>query len=154
MDLLLWRHAHARDAEPGESDMDRPLTAKGERQAEKMARWLCRNLPQDTLILCSPALRTVQTVESFTQSYQLCDQIKPESSAAALVAVSQWPHSPSAVLIVSHQPLLSEAVSQLLGFPSGLTLPFRKGSIWWLRSLFSTSNNPAQLLTVQDCEVL
>lgn len=153
MDLLLWRHAHARDAVLGEPDMDRPLTAKGERQAEKMARWLQRNLPKDALVLCSPALRTVQTVESFTKTYQLCEQIKPDSDAASLLAVSQWPHSPTAVLMVSHQPFLSEAVSQLLGFPPGFSLPFRKGSLWWLRNVHTPLSSLAQLLTVQDPEV-
>lgn len=154
MDLLLWRHAHARDALPGESDMDRPLTSKGERQAEKMAHWLQRNLPKDVLVLCSPALRTIQTVEFFTNAYQLCEQIKPDSNAASLLAVSQWPHSISAVLMVSHQPFLSEAVSQLLDFPPSLNLPFRKGALWWLRNHHSPLSSHAQLLTVQDPDVI
>ena len=33
MDLILWRHA---DAAPGEPDIDRPLTAKGLRQAARV----------------------------------------------------------------------------------------------------------------------
>lgn len=104
MDLLLWRHAHARDAFPGESDMDRPLTDKGILQAEKMARWLSRHLPAKTLVLCSPAVRTVQTVKALAQPYTLSEQIRPDSSSDALLAASQWPHSPVPVLLVSHQP--------------------------------------------------
>src|SRR5436190_21449722 len=37
MDLILWRHA---DAEPGEPDIGRRLTAKGLKQAERVAAWL------------------------------------------------------------------------------------------------------------------
>ncbi|MGB6053615.1 MAG: histidine phosphatase family protein, partial [Burkholderiaceae bacterium] len=42
MELILWRHA---DAEPGEPDLERALTAGGRRQAAKMAAWLDRKLP-------------------------------------------------------------------------------------------------------------
>ena len=37
MELILWRHAEAEDAEP---DLTRNLTSKGNRQAALMARWL------------------------------------------------------------------------------------------------------------------
>jgi phosphohistidine phosphatase len=36
MDLILWRHARAADARPGQSDLDRELTAKGHRQAGRV----------------------------------------------------------------------------------------------------------------------
>ena len=154
MDLLLWRHAHARDALPGESDMDRPLTDKGIRQAEKMAGWLKRHMPANTLILCSPAVRTVQTVQALTQAFTLCHEIRPDSSSEALLAASQWPHASTPVLVVSHQPFLSQAVSQVFDFPSTLTLPFRKGSLWWLRIRSVNGAIKPQLLTIQDAEFL
>ncbi len=58
MDLLLWRHAHAGDPfdDPIE-DLARPLSAKGERQAARMAGWLDQHLPDATRILVSPARR-------------------------------------------------------------------------------------------------
>ena len=37
MNLLLWRHAEAQDGDP---DLARELTARGRKQAEKMAHWL------------------------------------------------------------------------------------------------------------------
>ena len=37
MELILWRHA---DAEPGDPDLARRLTSKGQKQAERMAAWL------------------------------------------------------------------------------------------------------------------
>jgi len=154
MDLLLWRHAHARDALPGESDMDRPLTDKGIRQAEKMANWLNRHMPANTLILCSPAVRTVQTVQALTQAFTLCQEIRPDSSADALLAASQWPHASTPVLVVSHQPFLSQAVSQVLDFPLTLNFPFRKGSLWWLRIRSENGVMKPQLLTIQETDFL
>ena len=52
MDLLLWRHC---EAEPGESDLGRALTGKGEKQARRMAAWLHEHLPESARILASPA---------------------------------------------------------------------------------------------------
>ncbi len=57
MDLILWRHAEAHEAEPGDEDLARELTARGEKQASRMAAWLDRQLPQGTRLLASPARR-------------------------------------------------------------------------------------------------
>src|SRR5674476_1390644 len=59
MDLILWRHAEAEDGTP---DHARELTAKGIKQAGKVAAFLHQHLPQDHRILVSPATRTQQTV--------------------------------------------------------------------------------------------
>jgi len=42
MDLIVWRHAEAFEAEPGEDDMNRVLTSRGKKQAERMAVWLSK----------------------------------------------------------------------------------------------------------------
>ena len=68
MDLILWRHAEARDAADGESDLERPLTSRGIKQAERMAEWLNRFLPQSTKILVSPSVRTSSFAFSLASS--------------------------------------------------------------------------------------
>ena len=154
MDLLLWRHAHARDSEPGESDRDRPLTTKGQLQAEKMAGWLSLHMPPKTLVLCSPALRTVQTAQSLGLSFNLCDAIRPEGNAMEFIHASQWPESTVPVLMVGHQPTLSQVASLLLGGAASSPLPFRKGSLWWLRLRDREGTAQTQLITVIDPEFL
>ena len=154
MDLLLWRHAHARDANPGEPDWQRPLTAKGRRQAEKMGDWLRRYLPANTLVLCSPAVRALETVHALRQPFQLCDAIAPEGNVTDLLHASQWPESPVPVLMVGHQPTLSQAVRELLGLTQASPLAFRKGAVWWLRFTRGQSGHKIQLLTVIDPEFL
>ena len=65
MDLILWRHTEAVDATLRMPDAERTLTAKGERDAKRMAKWLNDRLPEDALILVSPAQRTQQTASGW-----------------------------------------------------------------------------------------
>ena len=37
MDLILWRHAEAFDLAEGQTDLERALTPRGEKQAARMA---------------------------------------------------------------------------------------------------------------------
>ena len=80
MDLILWRHA---EAEPGEPDLGRGLTAKGIQQAERMARWLDRHLPATTRILSSPADRAQQTALALKRKFRVVPELAPGASVAA-----------------------------------------------------------------------
>ncbi|MFM7800637.1 MAG: SixA phosphatase family protein, partial [Limnohabitans sp.] len=110
MDLLLWRHAHALDALPGQPDMDRALSRKGEKQAAAMAKWLNGLLPENTQIMCSPAKRTLQTVAFLQREFEVCEHIAPDSDAKTLIQIVDWPFKPHAVLVVAHQPFLAQTV--------------------------------------------
>ena len=128
MDLILWRHA---EAEPGEPDLDRRLTAKGVKQAARMAAWFERNLPDRCRILVSPARRAQQTALALGRKFRTVDDLAPGASVAAVLAVTNWPDSRETVLVVGHQPTLGEVASLLLaGSESGWAI--RKGAAWWL----------------------
>ena len=43
MDLILWRHAEAVEAQHPDEDMTRALTVRGDKQAMRMAAWLDRD---------------------------------------------------------------------------------------------------------------
>jgi phosphohistidine phosphatase len=132
MDLIFWRHADARDAHAHETDADRPLTGKGERQAQQMGDWLRRHLPASTQVLVSPALRTRQTAEALGRPYKVIAALAPGTTVAAVLHAARWPGSDGAVLVVGHQPTLGLAAATLL---CGSAQPWsvRKGSVWWLR---------------------
>ena len=132
MDLILWRHAEAEDT--AQSDLARQLTARGRKQAQAAAKWLRQRLPPDTLILASPAARTVQTVESLTDQYRTVDSIGPGAAPEAVLAAAQWPEGPAqTVLVVGHQPTLGLVASRLVaGEPAEWTI--KKGALWWLAS--------------------
>lgn len=126
MDLILWRHAEAADGIP---DHTRELTAKGRKQAEKIAAFLRQHLPKDSRILVSPATRTQQTVAALTEQFTLAPTVAPGASAQALLQAARWPDAGGSVLIVGHQPTLGEVAAQLLGCPEPLSI--KKGSLWW-----------------------
>ena len=131
MDLILWRHAEAEDSH-GSGDHERELTAKGKKQAQKMADWLVPKLPDDTRILVSPAVRAVQTAAALKRKYELCDLISTGASLADHLAAARWPADGN-VLLVGHQPTLGQLAALLMsGHPDAWDI--RKGALWWLRS--------------------
>jgi phosphohistidine phosphatase len=127
MDLILWRHAEAQDSMP---DMDRELTIKGKKQAEKIAAFLHQHLPPEARILVSPATRTRQTVAAYTEQYTLTPTIAPGASAHAILQAARWPNADGTVLIVGHQPTLGAVAALLLGSAEP-SLSIKKGALWW-----------------------
>ena len=128
MELILWRHA---EAEPGEPDLGRRLTAKGIQQAERMASWLERHLPATTRVLVSPADRTQQTALALKRKFRVVPELAPGASAPAVLAVAGWPDAREAVLIVGHQPTLGEVAALVLS-DQETSWSVRKGAVWWL----------------------
>ena len=153
MDLILWRHAEAHEAENGEDDMDRALTHRGERQAQRMARWLDRPLPDGARIFCSPARRAEQTVIPLGRKYKIRDELSPQGSHEHLLELVQWPNGKNPVVVVAHQPFLGHTVAALLKLAAD-DFSIRKGSVWWLRSRMKEEQIQTVLITVQTPEML
>ena len=133
MDLIFWRHAEAEDENEALADIDRPLTPKGEKQAQRVGAWLDRHLPEGTRVLCSPALRCQQTVAALGRSVSTVDAIGPGAGAQAVLDAADWPDAGGAVLVVGHQPTLGETAARALG-AGDEHCRLRKGAVCWLRS--------------------
>ena len=132
MDLILWRHADAAEDTDG-ADLERPLTAKGERQAQRMAQWLNHAMPSSTRVLVSPARRAQQTALALERRFKTVAALAPEGTVDGLLAAARWPDSKEPVLVVGHQPTLGLTAAYLVaGVAQSWTL--RKGAVWWLRS--------------------
>ena len=153
MDLILWRHAEAEDGAEGQDDLARALTARGEKQAARVAAWLDRVLPEGTRVLSSPARRCEQTVLPLGRKYKLRAELAPDTSPALLLETAQWPTSRQPVLVVGHQPVLGEVVAQLLGIEGG-SCPVRKGAVWWIRTRERDGHEQAVVVAVQSPDSL
>ncbi len=149
MDLILWRHAEAHDAEEGGTDLDRDLTARGHKQAVKMAAWLDRHLPESTRILASPSRRTEQTALALGRKYKVRAELGPDGSAAQVLELVQWPQSKASVLVVGHQPVLGQIVAQLIGLKES-DCAIKKGAVWWLRTRSRDDQPQTVIVTVQN----
>lgn len=153
MDLVLWRHAEAQEWVAGDEDMARPLTPRGEKQATRMAAWLDRQLPENTRIFASPALRCEQTARALARKFKIRQELSPEGSAAQLLELVQWPDAKGTVLIVGHQPTLGQTIAQLIGL-NATECSVKKGAVWWLRNRQRETLEQTVVVTVQSPEIL
>jgi phosphohistidine phosphatase len=133
MDLILWRHAEAELLPEGGDDLQRALTAKGERQAKRMAAWLNQRLAATTRVLSSPALRCRMTVAALGREAKIVPSLAPDAAIEALMEAARWPRANEPVLICGHQPTLGLLAARLL---ADIDQPWsvKKGAVWWLRS--------------------
>jgi phosphohistidine phosphatase len=127
MDLILWRHAEAEDGTP---DLERALTAKGHKQARRMAEWLTSQLPDNCRILVSPAKRTIQTAEALGRKFKVVADVAQDAEPEAVLRAANWPNAKEAVLVVGHQPTLGQVAALLQsGVPNYWEV--KKANAWW-----------------------
>jgi phosphohistidine phosphatase len=144
MDLLLWRHA---EAEEGSDDLKRRLTVRGEKQAKQMAGWLRQNLPKNTRIVVSPAVRTQQTAAALELPFDTSPLLAPDRSVIDLITATGWPEQSGAVLVVGHQPTLGRTAALLLaGQEAEWTI--KKGAVWWFTNRVRHNETQTVLRTV------
>lgn len=153
MDLVLWRHAQAVEVELVGDDMERYLTHRGEKQAQRMAVWLDRQLPDGAKIWVSPAQRTMQTAAALQRKHKVSPALAPLCSAQDLLDQVGWPQHKGCAVVVGHQPTLGQVAAQLLGLPLG-QCAIRKGAVWWLRYREREGQGQVVLLSVQEPDLL
>ena len=134
MQLILWRHAEAEDNAP--SDAARKLTARGRKQAEKMAHWL-RTQAGDELkhwrVIASPAVRAQETAAALGLPVETVDAIAPDVSADNVLTAANWPNAKHHVIVVGHQPTLGMVAARLINGVEGY-VSVKKGAMWWFEA--------------------
>ena len=130
MDLILWRHAEAKQADGPVADADRELSARGLRHAQQVAEWLRTQRLPKVAVLSSPAKRALQTAEVLGLPVKVKQQLGIGAGVADLLGAADWPDHPGAIILVSHQPALGRLASLLLaGTEANWTI--KKAGIWW-----------------------
>lgn len=134
MDLILWRHAEAEDGDARTPDSKRRLTARGEKQAKKMAAWLNARLPPKVTVLVSPAARTQQTAHALGRPFEIEPRLGIGADCADLLAAAGWPDPKvsrgGTLILVGHQPTLGRLAALLLS-GSEADWSIKKGAVWW-----------------------
>ncbi|MFM0504420.1 SixA phosphatase family protein [Paraburkholderia caffeinilytica] len=152
MNLILWRHAEAEDF--AASDLARALTTRGRKQAQNVAKWLRTRLPDDAVVLASPAVRTIQTAETLSDQYRVVRELAPNASADDVLKAAGWPKGIApTVVIVGHQPTLGHVAARLLG-NSGASWPLKKAGLWWIESRERDGDDQAVLRAAMSPDLI
>jgi phosphohistidine phosphatase len=130
VDLVLWRHA---DAAPGSPDLERKLTPKGRKQAERVGAWLLARLPGSYTVLVSPARRARETADALGIRYKVLERLAPGAEPGDILKACDWPSHKGAVVVVGHQPDLGRTAAFLVSGIDG-DWSVKKGGLWWLSS--------------------
>jgi len=113
--LLVFRHGIAEDTAADGTDASRVLTAEGVSRSRKAARALARLCDAPDVILTSPKARARQTAdaaaEAFGSPIEVLDELADGPPDPALRALAG--RSEETVMIVGHEPMLSELVEQV-----------------------------------------
>jgi len=125
---------HAKSARPhGVPDHDRPLAGRGRRDAQAAGRWFLQEGPAPDLALCSTAVRARHTWEIVALSLpgtstRLVPDLYGAGPDGALEVLRRAPDAAQVLLVVAHEPTLSELTLTLAG----------QGSDEWARHAVGT----------------
>ena len=130
IELHLLRHADAGDPMAWKGpDADRPLSGKGEKQAERLGRFLKEVGFRPDAIITSPKVRAAGTAEIVARHLGLPvatdDRLAEAVDLAAVEAILRHAGDPSRPVLVGHDPDFSDLLEGLTGLP-GLTM--KKGA--------------------------
>ena len=151
MDLILWRHA---EAEEGKADLERELTAKGRKQAARVAEWLQQRLPAQYAVIASPAARAQQTAQALGGRFKTEKTIAPGASVSALLQAAQWPDHKGTVILVGHQPDLGQAAAFLVAGSKTESWSLKKGGLWWITNRIRDDENQVVVRAVVSPDLL
>jgi phosphohistidine phosphatase len=142
MKVFLLRHAIAvpRGAGRARTDRRRPLTPKGRRRLRQVIQAMARLGLQFDLIVSSPFVRARQTAELVVSELPSSAPLELSDTLAVgrhprqvLDLLAKRRPAPASVLLVGHEPLLSQVASVLLCGDLGLRLQLKKAGLCKLR---------------------
>jgi phosphohistidine phosphatase len=136
MNLYLLRHGIAAERTALTPEPDRPLTPEGEHKLERAAKAMQGLELTFDLILSSPYVRARQTAEIVAEAFDagkrlhFSDALAPAGNHKELIAgINQFTPPPENVLLVGHEPSLSELISLLLSGSPSLSIVMKKGGL-------------------------
>jgi phosphohistidine phosphatase len=114
--LVLLRHA--KSAYPaGVADHDRPLAARGIREAGLAGEWLRANLPAIDAVLCSTATRARQTLRrtGVDAPVRYVARLYEAGPATVIDEINRVADDIATLLVIGHEPALSGVAIGLAG---------------------------------------
>jgi phosphohistidine phosphatase len=134
MQIYLLRHGIAEDGNPGRPDSERALTDEGRTRLRRVLKRARSADVAPSLILTSPYRRAVETAEVAADVFRYKgDLVRSGAFVPDATPVQAWEEirrysQEPAVLVASHEPLMSSTVAYLLGCPT-LQVDMKKGAL-------------------------
>ena len=119
--LVLLRHLKSSWEEEGLADHDRPLAPRGRRAGERIRRYLEGAGVSPQLVLCSSAVRAVETWEAVRAGLpgdvelQVEDGLYAAGAESLLERLNAVPDSVADVLLIAHTPGIGDLAVGLAG---------------------------------------
>jgi len=165
MNLFILRHGIAEECVlPDFDDANRKLTAKGRSRLKKITAAMRKMELSFDLILTSPYLRAAQTAQivanelKLKKQLQTADELMPDGNVKKLIArVTKLKPAPRNLLLVGHEPCLSQLIALLVGGNDKAAIDLKKGGLGKLelKSLsFGRCATLAWLLTPKQMELM
>jgi phosphohistidine phosphatase len=153
-ELYVMRHGIAvtRGAASFADDAKRPLTPEGKLKMKEIAKGLLRLGFEVDWILTSPLVRAVETAEIVSDALgagvatDFAEALKPGGSPEALIAFLARHLDRRRVLVVGHEPDLSEMAARLVGAGRNANLGFKKGGCCLIRFTEFPPKAPGELV--------
>jgi phosphohistidine phosphatase len=140
MDIIVLRHGEAGKTIPsGSSDSKRPLTVAGEKEIVIISKALRKMGVRLDVILTSPLKRARQTADIVAIEFKAQNKLRqvrelaPEGNKNALYQSLSSLKEGTSLLLVGHDPYLSELVSEVVTNDSSVRLDLKKGGIVRIR---------------------
>lgn len=134
MQIYLLRHGIAEDGKPGRPDAERALTDEGRVRLRRVLKRARTADVTPTLILSSTYRRAVETADVAVDVFRYTGEIVqsksfvPEASPAQAWEEMRLYSNEEAILIASHEPLMSATCAHLLGCPA-LQVDMKKAAL-------------------------
>jgi phosphohistidine phosphatase len=139
--LFLLRHAKSSRKDQSLPDFERPLNGRGKQAAEKIGRYLKRELIVPELVLSSPAARARETIERVAKAAKWSVEVRFDQriyeagGLRLLEVISQIENERKTVLLVGHNPGIEELLMLLAGeskkVPTGALMKLELKSSKW-----------------------
>ena len=138
MDLLILRHGEAGRHSLSPGDSKRSLTSEGQQEIADLSNGLKSLGIKLDGVFTSPLLRAKQTAEIVAKSLKYkgtieeIDSLKPEGSRLEFYSVLSKLKRDSVILVVGHEPYLSEMISEAIS-QSGCRINLKKAGMARMR---------------------
>lgn len=118
--LILLRHAKSDWDDPVARDFDRPLNRRGEKAAQLVGKFAQDSGIRFDLLVASPAVRVVQTLDTFLAGYGKTQdphwdrRIYLASAPTLFEVIRDLPDTATSVMMAGHNPGLEELILELV----------------------------------------